>query len=141
MAYDPPMSVPPSLQASSEQFRELAHRIGDGDWERTTPCADWTVRQLVGHVVAGSVMTAALLRRATRQEAIAILGVDHLGDHPLVAVDAALDEQLVAEVWAFMQPMAPMVASFGVFGEGPSGDVGDDAPLDRRLLDLSGRRP
>ena len=29
----------------------------------------------------------------------------------------------------------------GVFGAGPSGKVGDDAPLQVRLLDLTGRRP
>jgi len=28
-----------------------------------------------------------------------------------------------------------------VFGTGPSGTVGPDAPLQDRLLDLSGRRP
>ena len=37
--------------------------------------------------------------------------------------------------------MAPIIGDIGVFGTGPSGTVADDAPLQQRLLDLSGRRP
>lgn len=55
--------------------------------------------------------------------------------------DEALDADLVAEVWAAMEPLGPVIAQTGVFGNGPSGDVGEDAPLPTRMLDLSGRRP
>jgi hypothetical protein len=34
-----------------------------------------------------------------------------------------------------------MIPATGVFGSGPSGTLGPDAPLQDRLLDLSGRRP
>jgi hypothetical protein len=37
--------------------------------------------------------------------------------------------------------MAPIIGQIGIFGEGPSGTVGEDAPLQERLLDLTGRRP
>lgn len=55
--------------------------------------------------------------------------------------DEALDESLVVVTWDAMQPMAPFIAEIGVFGEGPSGTVDADAPLQRRLLDFTGRRP
>jgi len=55
--------------------------------------------------------------------------------------DETLDGGLVDAVWALLSPMAPFIAQTGVFGAGPSGDVGEDAPLQERLLDLSGRRP
>jgi uncharacterized protein (TIGR03086 family) len=55
--------------------------------------------------------------------------------------DEALDPDLVAHVWEGIQPIAPLLAASGRFGEGPSGDVGDDAPLQARLLDATGRRP
>ena len=58
-----------------------------------------------------------------------------------VGGDEALDPDLVTVVWARLEPMAPVVATLGVFGTGPSGTVGADAPLQERLLDLSGRRP
>lgn len=34
-----------------------------------------------------------------------------------------------------------MIPHVGVFGSGPDGLVGDDAPLQTRLLNLLGRRP
>ena len=55
--------------------------------------------------------------------------------------DELLPEGLVATIWEAMQPMAPFIGDIGVFGRGPSGTVAEDAPLQRRLLDLSGRRP
>ena len=55
--------------------------------------------------------------------------------------DETLDADAVAATWAALEPMAPMIPSIGVFGSGPSGSVGADAPIQVRLLDLSGRRP
>jgi len=37
--------------------------------------------------------------------------------------------------------MAGELAGLGIFGDSASGDVGDDAPLQTRFLDLVGRRP
>jgi uncharacterized protein (TIGR03086 family) len=58
-----------------------------------------------------------------------------------IGVDDQLAPELVTEVWAGMSPMAGVIGKSGFFGSGPSGEVGEDAPLQRRLLDLSGRRP
>jgi uncharacterized protein (TIGR03086 family) len=55
--------------------------------------------------------------------------------------DEELPEVLVASVWEALQPMVPIIDKTGVYGSGPSGTVDGDAPLQRRLLDLSGRRP
>ena len=55
--------------------------------------------------------------------------------------DESLDEGLVLLTWQGMQPMAPFIADIGMFGTGPSGTVAEDAPLQQRLLDLTGRRP
>ena len=55
--------------------------------------------------------------------------------------DERLPHDLVSSVWEALQWMAPFIAKTGVYGDGPSGTPGDDAPLQTRLLDLSGRRP
>ncbi|MFV0315722.1 MAG: TIGR03086 family metal-binding protein, partial [Microthrixaceae bacterium] len=55
--------------------------------------------------------------------------------------DEELPQPLVAAVWAEMEPLRDNIAMLGLFGEGPSGEVPDDAPLQTRLLDLVGRRP
>lgn len=58
-----------------------------------------------------------------------------------IGADEELDPELVALLWERMEPMGPVLGSLGLFGTGPSGSVGADAPLQHRLLDVSGRRP
>jgi uncharacterized protein (TIGR03086 family) len=55
--------------------------------------------------------------------------------------DTDLHPELVEQVWTSLQPIRGSIALSGVFGEGPSGELDDDAPLQQRLLDLVGRRP
>jgi uncharacterized protein (TIGR03086 family) len=57
-----------------------------------------------------------------------------------VGGDTALPEDLAEVVYESMLPMKPFIGQIGLFGEGPSGDVGDDADVRQRLLDLTGRR-
>ena len=58
-----------------------------------------------------------------------------------IGTDDQLAPELVVEVWTGMSPIAGFIGKSGFFGLGPSGEVGEDAPLQSRLLDLSGRRP
>ena len=55
--------------------------------------------------------------------------------------DDALPDELVEAVHATLLPMAPMLGSIGMFGEGPSEDASAEAPLQDQMLDLAGRRP
>jgi uncharacterized protein (TIGR03086 family) len=185
-----------SLRRAAGGFRDLVCTVGDDQWGLPTPCDGWNVRQLVGHVASGSQMVGLLADGGSRDDAIALLGVDQLdGNDPVAALDRALarqqeafdrpdidtrvfhhpagdmpgalvlrfrigdllvhqwdlaraigadehlDPELVEEVWSSITPMIPMMAASGVFGAGPSGSVGADAPLQTRLLDAMGRRP
>jgi uncharacterized protein (TIGR03086 family) len=58
-----------------------------------------------------------------------------------IGVDDTLDAGVVSYMWDDIQPLAATVAEIGIFGAGPSGNVGEDAPLQTRFLDLIGRRP
>jgi len=58
-----------------------------------------------------------------------------------IQADESLDPVLVEAVWETVSPMRDSIGQTGVFGDGPSGDLSDDAPLQVRLLDLTGRRP
>lgn len=153
------------------------------------------MRDLVNHVVGGNQMAIVLLGGSGRDEALAAVRRDHLGDDPLGAftrgaddlaaafrqpgalertchhmagdvpgsqllgfrigdltihgwdlarglgADEALDADLVQMLWQTMAPMAGGIGESGYFGSGPSGQVAEDAPLQTRLLDLTGRRP
>ena len=58
-----------------------------------------------------------------------------------IGADDSLDEGCAAHMYEALAPMAEMMPSTGQFGSGPSGSVGEDAPIAQRLLDLTGRRP
>lgn len=189
------MTATPSLRRAGDGFASTVRRVAADQWDLPTPCDGWSVKMLVGHVASGSRMAAALAAGGTRNEAIAALGVDHLGDDPVGSIEAALaaqlgafarpdiaeqvfrhpagdmpgaqvlrfrlgdllvhqwdlaraigadenlDAELVEETWDAIAPMIPMMATSGVFGSGPSGVVGADAPLQIQLLDAMGRRP
>ena len=58
-----------------------------------------------------------------------------------IGADETLPDELVAAIWANIEPLIPAIDQLGVFGAGPSGTVPADAPLQTRLLDATGRRP
>jgi hypothetical protein len=55
--------------------------------------------------------------------------------------DETIDDAVADAVWSDLQPMLPMLGGIGMFGEGPSGTLDDDAPLGSLVLDAMGRRP
>lgn len=55
--------------------------------------------------------------------------------------DETLPDALIAHVYATLLPMAPIIGSIGMFGDGPRLDVSADVSLQERMLDLAGRRP
>jgi uncharacterized protein (TIGR03086 family) len=184
-----------ALARAQDAFDLRLGRVEADQWSLPTVCPDWTVRDLVNHVVVGSTMSVRLLDGAALDQIMALFGSDALGDDPLetrrqtvaaereaFAAPGALDrivhhpagdipgavllgfrtgdnllhtwdlaratggdevlpDDVVADVWSVLEPFGPSIGTLGVFGDGPSGTVGPDAPLQTRLLDLSGRRP
>jgi uncharacterized protein (TIGR03086 family) len=116
-----------SLDRAGDGFASLVRRVGGDQWASSTPCERWNVRDLVGHVAAGSRMTAALAAGANRDEAITILGLDHLGDDPVTAIDAALAAQL--EAFWNLEHGDPIF-------QHPAGDMSAAQVLRFRLADL-----
>lgn len=57
----------------------------------------------------------------------------------VIGVDSRLPDDLVQGLWDELAPVAEEWRSFGVFG--PKVEVPDDAPLQDRLLGLTGRQP
>jgi uncharacterized protein (TIGR03086 family) len=56
-----------------------------------------------------------------------------------IGADEQLDPELADHVYTSMAPMASFIGTTGMFGSGPSGEVDEGAPVQLRLLDLSGR--
>jgi uncharacterized protein (TIGR03086 family) len=70
--------------------------VGPDEWERPTPCEDWTVRALVNHVVGESLWTPPLLEGKTIEEVGSQFDGDQLGDDPAAAAARAAGQALAA---------------------------------------------
>jgi uncharacterized protein (TIGR03086 family) len=77
----------------------LVDTLGGDEWDLPTPCADWTVRQLVGHIVGGNRLVARALRgdQLPPQEQLGRRDPgDQLGDDPSAAWRESADDLLAA---------------------------------------------
>lgn len=63
----------------------LVAAVRTDQWSAPTPCADWSVRELLNHLVGGNAAFAAILTGRTPPDRAA----DHLGDDPAAAYRAA----------------------------------------------------
>lgn len=50
-----------ALRIANGYFAGLLGAVGDGDWELPTPCEEWSVRDLVRHVVSGHIALVSAL--------------------------------------------------------------------------------
>ncbi len=66
--------------------------VRDDQWSLPTPCTDWTVRDLVHHLVHENRWTAPLMNGATLEEVGDRFDGDLLGDDPKSAWQQSMDE-------------------------------------------------
>ena len=81
------------LERSVAEFRRRLDVVTPDQWNLPTPCAEWTVRELVHHVVEGNRLACLLLSGATSEHATAAARAgDSQGDvHALF--QASVDRQ------------------------------------------------
>lgn len=101
---------------------DAAAALGADDLDRTVHCSfgDYPAREYLWQITAF---------RALRAHDIA----------DVIGVDSTLPDDLVQGVWDQLVPVADEWRTYGVFG--PKVDVPDDAPLQDRLIGLTGRQP
>lgn len=85
---------PIMLDLALAEFERLLAGVPADGWDGSTPCAEWTVRQLANHVVTGSTMFADILNGTEFDPAIR--GTDLLGDDPAAAAHTAGQALLAA---------------------------------------------
>jgi uncharacterized protein (TIGR03086 family) len=79
------------------QFDSVVRQVGDDQWTLPTPCEDWSVRDLVHHVVGEALWAPPLLEGRTIAEVGDAFAGDLLGNDPLA-------------VWASAHPAADKAA-------------------------------
>lgn len=90
------MNVPDLHQRASREFGARVRLIGDDQWSRPTPCADWDARALVRHLVDENLWTPPLMDGSTVEEVGDRFAGDVLGDDPKGAYDAAAGRAIAA---------------------------------------------
>jgi uncharacterized protein (TIGR03086 family) len=73
-----------------ERWADVVNGVEDDQWDAPTPCAEWSVRELVNHVTSEDLWTVPLLEGSTIEEVGSRFDGDVLGDDPITsALDAA----------------------------------------------------
>ena len=141
----------PEVHARSlDHTRRLVAGVADDQWAQQSDCDDWTVRELVNHVVTGNYWAAELGAGLTIEEVGDRLDGDVLGADPLRVYD---DSSIVAAA-VFRAPGAmekPCAVSYGpvpgsvycghrfldvlVHGWDVATSTGQDTTLDPELVD------
>ena len=83
----------PAVEALGLARSELTRRlnaIAASDWEKTTPCSEWNVRQLVNHVVGVQHRVARLVCGGSREEYVATREDDWIGNDHIAAWHAGV---------------------------------------------------
>ena len=87
------------LTAALDDGTRLVAAVTGEQWSHPTPCADWTVRQLVNHVVGGNRLFTRVLRGAAlppMQDLGRRAQEDQLGEDPAAAYRTTADELVQA---------------------------------------------
>jgi uncharacterized protein (TIGR03086 family) len=116
------------LLVANDEFGRRLRLVGPDDWRRPTPCSEWDVRALVGHVVGANVRYRLLLRGAATEQVEATRSLDHLGDDALSSFLTTAD----AEVASFSEDGALDRIAQHVTGERTGREL-----LSMRILDVA----
>ncbi|MEU4310957.1 TIGR03086 family metal-binding protein [Nocardia sp. NPDC024068] len=111
------------LERASRAVVDLITAVRPDQWAAPTPCTEWSVRDLVDHLVGSNLMFLAIFGERPMPER----GTDILGDDPLAAYTASAS----ALEAAFARP--------GILEETYQGPLGEATGVDRlqfRVTDL-----
>jgi uncharacterized protein (TIGR03086 family) len=115
------------LETVLDVVQPLVAAVASDQWDGPTPCREWDVRALVGHIVAANNLFAGVLTGTPLAEMQARRPADPLGDDP----DGAYRDAAAAVLAAFRAPGAlerPVTIPFGT--------VPGAVALDVRIVDV-----
>lgn len=85
------MDVATLHRRTVEAWQAHVAAVGDDDWDRPTPCTEWSVRDLVNHVVGEELWAVPLLDGRTIADVGDRFDGDVLGEAPRETCHAAAD--------------------------------------------------
>lgn len=113
------------LQDAFDHFTEVVQKVPASAWDNATPCADWTVRQLLNHMTAEHLWAPRLLAGQSMAQVGEEFDGDVLGDDPEAAWESAASGS--REAWADAADDTTVELSFGPT---PAGEYAEQMLLD-----------
>lgn len=101
-----------------DAFLGQVRQVHDGQWGLPTPCPEWTVRELVNHMVAEDLWTPHLMGGGRIDEVGDRFDGDILGDDPLATAERAAAEAKSATP----EPVAQGRTVYLSFGDTDAGE-------------------
>jgi uncharacterized protein (TIGR03086 family) len=71
-----------AMEGAQAEFERRLQAVTKAQWDLPTPCDEWSVYDLVNHVVVGARAYARMLEGCTREESIAIFASNVIDDDP-----------------------------------------------------------
>jgi len=99
-------------------FVERVRLVRDGQWTLPTPCTEWTVRQLVNHMVAEQLWTPPMMAGERIADVGDRFAGDVLGADPVATTERAAK----AAVRAAAEPVRAGRTVYLSFGDTPAGE-------------------
>ncbi len=90
------MNLQDRFRRAVDEFDRRVQAVGDEQWQGSTPCSEWNVRDLVAHVVSEARWLPPILQGKTMEEVGDRFQGDLLGDDPKGTWQEAANEALEA---------------------------------------------
>jgi uncharacterized protein (TIGR03086 family) len=114
------------IPVAAEGFAWRVHAVAPDAWSARTPAEEWTVRDLVNHLVGEQLWVPHLLRGETLEQVGDRYDGDVVGDDPVAAWDTAADRAVQA--WAALDDeQRPVHTSMGPI---PAREYGEQMLMD-----------
>jgi uncharacterized protein (TIGR03086 family) len=91
-----PVNVIELIPRGAAEFGSRVQLVSPASWNDSTPCTEWSVRDLVNHLVGEHLWVPDLLAGKTMQEVGDRYDGDVLGDDPIGAWNSAIQGSLAA---------------------------------------------
>jgi nitrilase len=88
--------VPELHKRAVERFGQLVQQVTDDQWDKSTPCEDWSVRELVNHVAGENYWTQPLFAGQTVDDVGDRFEGDVLGTDPVAGWKTGAAEAIAA---------------------------------------------
>lgn len=96
------------LNESHEALRTVVNGVAAGDWDKPSPCAGWTVTQVLQHAAGDQIAYASFLTGGPMPAENPFAPSGQLSDSPEEVAEQALKAS--AEAWATVDPDAAEVS-------------------------------